>query len=79
MVTQTVANWNHWTAASGGVRVDVPDRSGFDLDATTSSGSIDVGMPAAMSLTGRRTLRGTVHGGGLRLRVRTSSRSIDIR
>jgi hypothetical protein len=67
------------SAASGGVRVDVPDGSGFDLDATTSSGSIDVGMPVAISSTGRRTLRGTVHGGGSRLRVRTSSGSIDIR
>ena len=67
------------SAASGGVRVDVPDGAGFDLDATTSSGSIDVGMPVAMSSTGRRTLRGTVHGGGSRLRVRTSSGSIDIR
>ena len=67
------------SAASGCVRVDVPDSSGFDLDATTSSGNIDVGMPVAMSLTGRRTLRGTLHGGGSRLRVRTPSRSIDIR
>jgi DUF4097 and DUF4098 domain-containing protein YvlB len=67
------------SAASGGVRVDVPDGSGFDLDATTSSGSIDVGMPVTMSSASRRTLRGTVHGGGSRLRVRTSSGSIDIR
>jgi DUF4097 and DUF4098 domain-containing protein YvlB len=67
------------SAASGGVQVDVPDGSGFDLDATTSSGSIDVGMPVAVTSTGRRTLRGAVHGGGSRLRVRTSSGSIDIR
>ena len=67
------------SAASGGVRVDVPDGFGFDLEATTSSGSIDVDMPVAVSSTGRRTLRGTVHGGGPRLRVRTSSGSIDIR
>ena len=68
-------------AASGGIRVDVPDRSGFQLDATTSSGSIDVGMPVAMvgmSSSGRRSLRGTVGGGGSRLRVRTSSGNIDI-
>jgi hypothetical protein len=67
------------SAASGRVRVDVPDGSGFELDATTSSGSIDVGMPVTTTSTGRRTLRGTVHGGGSRLRVRTSSGSIDIR
>lgn len=67
------------SAASGGVRVDVPNGSGFELDATTSSGSIEVGMPVAMSSSDRRSLRGTVHGGGSRLRVRTSSGSIDIR
>ena len=67
------------SAASGGVRVDIPDGFGFNLDVTTSSGSIDVGMPVTMSSAGRRTLRGTVHGGGSRLHVRTSSGSIDIR
>ena len=67
------------TAASGGVHVDLPDSSGFELDASTSSGSIDVGMPISASSTSRRSLRGTVHGGGSRLTVRTSSGSIDIR
>lgn len=67
------------SASSGSVRVDVPDGSGFELDATTGSGSIEVGMPVAMSSSGRRSLRGTVQGGGSRLRVRTSSGSIDIR
>jgi hypothetical protein len=67
------------SAASGGIRVDVPNGFGFDLDATTSSGSIDVGMPVTISSTGRRTLRGTVHGGGSRLRIHTSSGSIDVR
>jgi hypothetical protein len=66
------------SAASGGIRIDVPAGSGFHLDATTSSGSIDVGMPLTMSTSGRRALRGTVGGGGSRLRVRTSSGNIDI-
>ena len=67
------------SAASGGVRVDVPDASGFELDATTSSGSIDIGMPVNLTSTSRRSVRGTVHGGGSRLRVRTSSGNIDVR
>ena len=67
------------TSSSGGVRVDVPDSSGFELDASTSSGGIDVGMPISMTSTSRRSMRGTVHGGGSRLTVRTSSGSIDIR
>lgn len=71
------AEWE-LSSASGGVRIDVPDGSGFDLDATTSSGSIDVDVPVTMTSAGRRTLRGTVHGGGSRLRVRTSSGNINV-
>jgi hypothetical protein len=66
------------SASSGGVRIDLPETAGFELDATTSSGSIDVGMPVSLRSTSRRALRGTVHGGGSRLTVRTSSGSIDI-
>jgi hypothetical protein len=71
-----------WTlsTSSGSVRVDVPSGQGFELDAHTGSGSIDVDMPVSVvgSLS-RRSLRGSVGGGGPRLQVRTSSGSINIR
>ena len=68
------------SSSSGSVRVDLPDGRGFDLDAHTASGNIDVGMPVSVvgSLS-RRSLRGSVGGGGPRLQVRTSSGSINIR
>ena len=68
------------SSSSGSVRVDLPDGRGFELDARTSSGNIDVGMPVSVvgSLS-RRSLRGSVGGGGPRLQVRTSSGSIDIK
>ena len=68
------------TATSGSVTIDLPSSQGFELDATTSSGRIDVGAP--ITVTGsvsRRSLRGTVRGGGPQLHVRTSSGGISIR
>jgi hypothetical protein len=66
-------------ASSGSVHVNVPDGTGFDLDARTGSGGIDLGMPvSAVSSMSKRTLRGAVQGGGPRLYVRTSSGGIHI-
>ncbi|MGH8638564.1 MAG: DUF4097 family beta strand repeat-containing protein, partial [Burkholderiales bacterium] len=66
-------------ASSGSVHVDVPDGAGFELDAHTGSGGIDLGMPATVvSSMSRRSLRGSVQGGGPRLYVRTSSGGIRI-
>lgn len=75
---QPTGDWE-LNSSSGGVHIDLPPNSGFELDATTSSGSIDVGMPISMRSTSKRSLRGTVGGGGSRLAVRTSSGSIDIK
>lgn len=67
------------TATSGSVAVDVPSSQGFELDATTNSGRIDVDPPVTVTgFMGRRSLRGTVRGGGSHLRVRTSSGGISI-
>jgi Toastrack DUF4097 len=68
------------SSSSGAVRVDVPDGTGFELDADSGSGGIDVAMPVTVvGSLGRHTLRGTVRGGGPRLYVRTSSGGIHIR
>lgn len=67
------------SASSGRISIDLPAGQGFDLDATTGSGRIDVGIPVTVTGTvGRRSLRGSARGGGPLLRVRTSSGSIRI-
>jgi len=68
------------SAASGGISVSLPPGQGFELDADTSSGRIEMGMPVTVSGTiGRRALRGSVGGGGPLLHVRTASGGIRIR
>jgi hypothetical protein len=68
------------SAASGTVRVTLPPEQGFELDAGTGSGRINVDVPVTVSGTvDRRSLRGSAQGGGPLLHVRTSSGSIHIR
>jgi hypothetical protein len=75
---EMAADWR-LSASSGHVTVDLPRGQRFDLDATTTSGRIDVDFP--VTVTGRverRSIRGPVGGGGPLLRVRTSSGGISI-
>jgi hypothetical protein len=68
------------SAGSGSVTIDLPSSQGFELDATTGSGNIAVDAPVTVRGTiNKRSLRGTVHGGGPLLHVRTSSGGISIR
>jgi hypothetical protein len=67
------------SASSGSVKINLPQNQGFELDANTGSGSINVDFPVTVTGTiGRRTLRGSAQGGGPLLRVRTSSGGISI-
>jgi DUF4097 and DUF4098 domain-containing protein YvlB len=51
----------------------------FELDAETSSGSINSAHPVTVVGTlSKRRMRGTVRGGGFRLAVSTSSGSIRV-
>jgi len=68
---------------SGNVRVRLPGNAAFDADISTSSGSVDVGMPIEMTVQGRveesrKSIHGKVHGGGPVLRIRTGSGDIHI-
>jgi len=68
---------------SGNVHVRLPGNAAFDADISTSSGSVDVGMPIEMTVQGRveerhRSIQGKVRGGGPVLRVRTGSGDIHI-
>jgi len=70
-----------WTleAGSGGITVQLPAETGFDLDAHTSSGEIHSDLPITMQGSiGRGELRGKVKGGGTRLELRTGSGDISI-
>jgi hypothetical protein len=69
-------------ASSGGVTVTVPPDAAFDLDARTSSGSIDSVHPVTTTVTGkidRRRVEGKVRSGGPLVQVSCSSGSIRIR
>jgi hypothetical protein len=69
---------------SGKVTLRVPSDSGFDLDLSTSSGTIVVDQPVVTTVQGRvqeqrKNVSGKVHGGGPLLRVHTGSGDIEIR
>ena len=75
---ELAGDWN-LSASSGSVAIKLPQSQGFQLDAHTSSGGIDVDFPVTVSgKIDRRSLRGAVQGGGPLLRVRTSSGGISI-
>lgn len=68
---------------SGTVHLRLPGNAAFDADISTSSGSIDVGMPVEMTVQGRvqesrKSVRGKVRGGGPELRIRTGSGDIHV-
>lgn len=68
---------------SGNVRVSLPGNAAFDADISTSSGTVDLGMPVEMTVQGRveesrKSIHGKVHGGGPALRIRTGSGDIHI-
>jgi len=73
--------WSLHTS-SGGITLTVPPDAAFDLDARTSSGSIDSVHPVTMEVTGRidkRRIQGKVRGGGPLVDASCSSGSIRIR
>ena len=67
------------SASSGGITLDLPAQLGFDLDAETSSGSISMDQPITTQNLRRNRLSGQVSGGGIQIRLRTSSGNIRIR
>lgn len=67
------------SASSGSVNVNLPGSQGFEVDANTGSGRIEVDFPVTVTgSVGRRSLRGSAQGGGPLLHVRTSSGGISI-
>jgi hypothetical protein len=73
----------HFRTGSGDVSLHLSDDAAFDLDASTSSGDLDVSQPVTMTVQGRirgnpKTLKGTVRGGGALLSIHTGSGDIRI-
>lgn len=69
-----------FTTTNGSIRLYLPTDAAFDVRAKTSNGSIDSDF--RMSDTDeytRKRLEGTVNGGGVRLYLKTTNGSIDIR
>jgi len=70
-------------ANSGNVEIELPSNAAFDLDATTGSGEVVMGLPVTMVVQGRvrearRSINGKVAGGGPRLTIHTGSGDIRI-
>lgn len=75
-------NWEARTG-SGNVHLSVPRDSAFQLEASTSSGELNVNHAITLTVQGnldaaRHELKGTVGSGGPQLTVRTGSGDIDI-
>ena len=75
-------NWELRTG-SGDVEVRLPSDAAFDLEASTSSGDLNVDHPVTMTVQGRverarHNISGKVRGGGPQLTARTSSGDVHI-
>jgi hypothetical protein len=66
-------------AGSGSITVRLPAQAGFELDARSDSGNIDVAHPLTVrGKMSQREIAGTVRGGGFQLRVHSGSGKIRI-
>jgi hypothetical protein len=75
---QPMGDWRLGTG-SGGITVRLPAQAAFNLNAHSSSGSINTNRQVSVRGTmGRHELRGTVNGGGFHLDLKTGSGSINI-
>lgn len=73
------SSWDVQTG-SGNIALNLPSNAGFELNAETSSGNINVNREVTVSgQINRHRMRGKVGGGGTLLSLRTGSGDIDIR
>lgn len=75
---EPAAEWQ-LSSSSGHVSVELPGRQGFNLDANSHSGKIDLDFPVTVTgQVGKHAIRGPAQGGGPLLHIRTSSGGISI-
>jgi len=76
------SSWSVKTG-SGNAQLRVPEQAAFDLDVSTSSGSVEVAHPVTTTIQGRvqeerKSIRGKVNGGGPEISVHTSSGDVRV-
>ena len=64
---------------NGRIEVALPRDAAIDVDAGTTNGGISSDLPIVTMEKDRNSLRGTINGGGARLRARTTNGGIEIR
>jgi hypothetical protein len=69
----------HFETTNGRIELAVPANLGLDVDAATTNGSISTDLPVATTRTSSNSLRGTINGGGMVVRLRTTNGGIAIR
>ena len=77
------ANSWHVRTGSGNAELRLPQEAAFDLDVSTSSGSVEVNHPVTTTVQGRveearKSIRGKVHGGGPEINVHTGSGDVRV-
>jgi DUF4097 and DUF4098 domain-containing protein YvlB len=65
--------------SAGSIEVIAPPDAALTVDAETSAGKVSSDLPITATTSSGDGLRGTINGGGKRLRLRTSAGSISIR
>src|SRR6266576_1457358 len=76
------SSWSVKTG-SGNAQRRVPEQAAFDLDVSTSSGSVEVRHPVTTTIQGRvqeerKSIRGKVNGGGPEISVHTGSGDVRV-
>ena len=64
---------------NGRITLTLPRDAALDVDAGTTNGSISTDLPIMTTDKDRNSLRGTINGGGTRLRARTTNGGIEIK
>lgn len=64
---------------NGRISLTLPRDAALDVDAGTTNGSISTDLPITTMDKDRNSLRGTINGGGTRLRARTTNGGIEIK
>jgi hypothetical protein len=67
-----------FATTNGRITLALPRTLGVDVDAETTNGSIKTELPVSTRAVDRNELRGSINGGGTRVRLRTTNGGIDI-